>query len=172
MNITLHVHLNIIVNKLAPLYFMQLFLVVVVVGDLISAVFKIYIRKHEKKSLCFWTKGYPPALFYPFPFTLFFFFSYPFCFNFAVSDWNVHFFFADLQYLGVTFFPLLDVSEQNYFSGGGGGHMHPLCMCLVKYFCFSNGKHQQWENLKKLFWGFIKDFKDCSSWILGFSRKI
>ena len=32
MNITLHVHLNIIVNKLAPLYFMQLFLVVVVGG--------------------------------------------------------------------------------------------------------------------------------------------
>ena len=82
-------------------------------------------------------------------------------------------FFADLQYLGVTFFPLLDVSEQKYFSGGGGeGHMHPLCTCLVKYFCFSSGKYQQWENLKKLFLGFIKDFKDCLSWIWGFSRKI
>ena len=58
------------------------------------------------------------------PFLLLFssFFPYHFCFKFIVSQRNVH---SSLPtYLGGIFFPLLGVSERNFFSGGV--HVHPV----------------------------------------------
>ena len=46
------------------------------------------------------------------------FFPYLFRFNFVVSERNVKSFLP--TYLGGTFFPLLSVSERNFFSGGAG----------------------------------------------------
>ena len=46
-----------------------------------------------------------------------FFFPNRFCFNFVISEQNVH------------IFSILDISERNFFSrwgGGGGVHVHPV----------------------------------------------
>ena len=85
-------------------------------------IYSFIISIYDKRLSSFF------ILFYLFPFTLFFFFPLPFSFNFVVSEQNVHSFLP--TYLGGTSFPLLDVSERNFFFRLGGGARAPSALPL------------------------------------------
>ena len=67
------------------------------------------------------------------------FFRHPLRFNFVESERNVHSFLCRLTW---TFFSLLDVSEQNLFSGGG-------CKCTQCTPCVAPGRSLSLARIEK-----------------------